>query len=92
MAIRKNAIRNIRNHTARTAWKVTEKAAVGLARWGTTDNTNSAKWISKMPAMGFIDTVTMILATAAMTILGAVVTGVSAYVLIAYGIPFLLGM
>ena len=90
MAIRNT--RTTRNRTARTAWKVTEKAAVGLVRWATTYHTGTAKFLGNMPAMGFVDTITMILMMVVTTILGAVVTGALAYVLIAYGIPFLLGM
>ena len=90
MAIRNNAIRTAR--TARTAWKVTEKAAGGLARWITTDHTGTAKFLGNMPAMGFIDTITMILMLIGTTILGAVVTGALTYVLIVYGIPFLLSL
>ena len=89
MAIRNK--RTTRNRTARTAWKVTEKAAVGLARWATTDHTGTAKFLGNMPAMGFVDTITMILMLIGTTILGAVVTGASAFLLI-IGIPFLLGM
>ena len=89
MAIRNT--RTSRNRTARTAWKVTEKAAGGLARWITTDHTGTAKFLSNMPAMGFVDTITMILMLIGTTILGAVATGLMAYVLIAYGIPMLLG-
>ena len=44
-----------------------------------------------MPAMGFVDTITMILMLIGTTILGAVATGLMAYVLIAYGIPMVLG-
>ena len=90
MAIRNT--RTTRNRTARTAWKVTEQAAVGLARWATTDHTGTAKFLGNMPAMGFVDTITMILMLIGTTILGAVATGALAYVLIAYGIPMLLGL
>ena len=89
MAIRNT--RNTRNRTARTAWKVTEKAAVGLARWAITDHSGTAKFLAHMPAMGFIDTITMILMLILTTILGALVSGLLAYALIAFGIPFLLG-
>lgn len=93
MATRNNAIRNTRTtRTARTAWKVTEKAAVGLARWATTDHTGTAKFLGNMPAMGFIDTITMILMLIGTTILGALVSGLLFYLLFAFGIPFLLGI
>ena len=62
-----------------------------MARWITTDHTGTAKFLSNMPAMGFVDTITMILMLIGTTILGAVATGLMAYVLIAYGIPMVLG-
>jgi hypothetical protein len=37
---------------ARTAWRFTEKAAVGLARWATTDHTGSAKFLASHAANG----------------------------------------
>lgn len=89
MAIRN--IRKIRNSAARTAFKVNQKAVVGLARWATTDHTGTAKFLGNMPAMGFVDTITMILMLIGTTILGAVTTGLMVYVLIAYGIPMVLG-
>ena len=84
--------RNRTARTARTAWKVTEKAAVGLARWATTDHTGTAKFLGNMPATGFIDTLMTVALTVLCSLLGAVVTGASAFLLVAYGIPFLLGM
>jgi K+-transporting ATPase A subunit len=75
---------------ARTAWRFTEKAAVGLARWATTDHTGSAKFLASLPPMGFIDTMHMILVTFVTGILGACVAGFLMFLLIAYGIPWLL--
>jgi hypothetical protein len=59
------------NHSTRTAWRFTEKAAVGLARWTTTDHTGSAKFLASLPPMGFLDTMHMILVTFVTGILGA---------------------
>ena len=83
--------RNRTARTTRTAWKVAETAGVGLARWITTDPTGTAKLLGRLPAMGFIDTISMILMLIGTTILGAVTTGLMAYVLVAYGIPMVLG-
>lgn len=87
-----------RNRATRTTWKaaqyasrIAEKSAVGLARWATTDHTGTAKFLASMPAMGFVDTITMILVMVVTTILAAVVSGFLFYLLIAYGIPLLLG-
>jgi len=70
---------------------VTEKAAGGLARWITTDHTGTAKFLTHMPAMGFIDTITMILMLIGTTILAALVSGLLFYLIFAFGIPWLLG-
>ena len=45
--------RHSRNHTfttAKSAWKVTEKAAIGLARWATTDHTGTVKMLADRPS------------------------------------------
>jgi hypothetical protein len=78
------------NQSTRTAWRFTEKAAVGLARWATTDHTGSAKFLANLPPMGFLDTMHMILVTFVTGILGACVAGFLMFLLIAYGIPWLL--
>lgn len=69
---------------------VTEKAAVGLFRWATTDHSGMGKALANMPSMGFIDSTKYILWHFLFAVAGAVLTGVLAYVLIAYGIPYLL--
>jgi len=53
---------------------VANKAAVGLARWVTTDHTGTGKLLANLPPMGFIDTLSMILVTAVCSLLGAVVS------------------
>lgn len=35
-------------NAAKSAWKVTEKAAVGLARWATTDHTGTVKMLAEL--------------------------------------------
>jgi hypothetical protein len=78
------------NHSTKSAWRFTEKAAVGLARWATTDHTGSAKFLASLPPMGFLDTMHMILVTFVTGILGAIIAGFLMFLLIAYGIPWLL--
>lgn len=78
--------------TWKSAGRMAEKAAVGMARWATTDHTGSAKFLGNMPSMGFIDTISMMLVMIVTTILGVVGSGFIVYLLIAYGIPLLLGL
>ena len=78
------------NHSAKFAGQMTSKAIVRLGRWATTDHTGSAKLLANMPSMGFIDTITMLLAHLLFGILGAVVSGFLFFLLIAYGLPALL--
>ncbi len=74
------------NHSAKYA----SIAIVGLARWATTDHTGSAKYLANMPSMGFVDTITMLLAHLLFGMFGAVVSGFLMFLLVAYGIPALL--
>lgn len=79
--------------TGRTADKAAgaaEKAAVGLFRWATTDHYGMSRALANMPSMGFLDTARYILIHFFIAVAGAVLTGVLVFVLIAYGIPFLI--
>ena len=76
----------------RYAAKAAEKAITGLGRWATTDHTGTAKLLANLPPMGFVNTLTFVLIHILFSILGAVATGFMVYVLIAYGIPMLLGV
>jgi hypothetical protein len=80
------------NQSTNYAGRMTEKAAVNLARWATTDHTGSVKFFATMPRMGFVDTLIMALAHIVMSIVGAVVSAVLFFLLIAYGIPLLLSL
>lgn len=70
--------------------KYASKAIVCLGRYVTSDHTGSARYLANMPAMGFIDTITMLLAHLLCTLVGAVISGFLMFLLIAYGIPALL--
>ncbi len=86
---------NKRQHfyrSSRTAWRFTEKVAVGLARWATTDHTGTAKLLATMPPLGFVDTVCMVLIQLFFGILGAIGSACMIVLLFAYGIPLLLFM
>ena len=78
--------------SARTAWRFTEKAATGLARWATTDHTGTTKLLSTMPPLGFVDTVCMVLIQLFFGILGAIGSAIMIVLLFSYGIPLLLFM
>jgi len=69
------------------------KAAVGLARWVTTDHTGTGKLLANLPPMGFIDTLITLLVTAVLSVLGALALASAAmlFLLVAVGIPLLLG-
>jgi hypothetical protein len=67
-----------------------EKAAVGLFRWATTDHSGMSKALAHMPYMGFFETLLYIFIQFLIAVVGAVLTGIWVFVLIAYGIPFLI--
>lgn len=93
MAKRSNGMRNLQSagrSAAKFTGRTTEKAAVGLFRWATTDHYGMGKALSNMPSMGFIDSTKYILWQFLYAVAGAVFTGIWVFVLIAYGIPYLL--
>jgi hypothetical protein len=69
---------------------VVEKAAVGLFRWAATDHSGTARMLDKMPPMGFIDAMHYITMHLLITIVGAFMTGIMVFLLVAYGIPLFL--
>ena len=85
---------SIRSSTkaARFAANAAEKAITGLGRWATTDHTGTAKMLANLPPMGWMDTLGFVLIHILFSILGAVVSAALFFVLIAYGIPILLGV
>ena len=70
------------------AGRTTERAVVGLARWATTDHTG----ISKIPWLGFVDTLKYSAMFLLISIAGILVSGILYFLLFAYGIPFLLSL
>ena len=85
MRLRRSTIRSINS-----AGRFTDKAVVGLVRFATTDHTGISQRLADMPDMGFLDSLKYILLQMLISILAAIVTGVMTFLLIAYGIPFLL--
>jgi hypothetical protein len=70
--------------------KVTEKAATGLFRWATTDHYGTTQRLSNMPQMGFLDTLGYILVQLLITVVAALISGLLAFLIVGYGIPYLL--
>lgn len=68
-------------------FRTTGKLADGLFRWATTDHLGVGRSLSNMPNMGFLDSLGYIAWTLVYGIVGALVAGLTAFVLIAYGIP-----
>lgn len=82
---RQRAVRNLQL-TARTL----DKAASALFRWATTDHSGIGRALKLMPKRGFFDSLLDNIVCFLIAVFGAVVQGVWIYLLIAYGIPFLI--
>jgi hypothetical protein len=67
--------------------QLAEKVTVGLFHWATTDHSGIS---SVLAPMGFIDTVKFIFLQLLLVVANAILTGILVFLLIAYGIPFLL--
>ena len=76
--------------TAQAAGRLTEKAAVGLFRWVTTDHTGLSEALRDMPSMSAGETFKYILMQFLIAVVVAVVNGVWVFVLIAFVLPYLL--
>ena len=69
---------------------IVEKASVDLFHWVTTDHSGLSKSLSNMPSVGFLDSLKYILCHFLIAVLCSVFSGILAFVLIAYVLPFLL--
>lgn len=90
---RSQGMRNLRSagtSTAKFTGRATEKSAVGLASWATTDHSGMARALSNMPPMGFFSTLWYILMQFLIAVAGAVLSGALVFILIAFGIPLLI--
>lgn len=70
--------------------RTSEKSVVGLSRWATTDHMRIDRSLLNMPSMGFVDTIRNIFTYLILSVASAGLSGILAFLLIAYGIPFLL--
>lgn len=79
-------MRNFRSagwEAAKFTGRTADNAAVGLARWVTTDHSGMGKALENMPSMGFIDSVRYILVRFIISMIGVVLSGVGVFLLIA---------
>lgn len=81
---------NRHRRNLQSAGRTLDKAASGLFRWATTDHSGIGRALKLMPNIGFLDRLLDILVCFLLAIFGAVVQGVWIYLLIAYGLPFLI--
>jgi len=75
---------------ARFTGRAAEKTAVNLFRWAAIDHSGMSKALDNMPPMGFLDTVKYILMQFLIAVASAIFAGIWIFVLIGYGIPFLI--
>ena len=77
---------------AQAAGRATEKTAVGLFRWMTTDHTGSSEALRHMPTTSFREILEYIVLQILCAVVVGVVTGVWIFVLMAFVLPFLLSV
>lgn len=78
---------SLTNRVLNSAANVTGKAAVGLARWATSDHTGLGDALARMPSMGFWDTIKYTSMLFAISLASIALSGALMFVLIAFGIP-----
>lgn len=86
---RKRAMRNLES-AANSTIRTSGKAVVGLARWATTDHSGMSRAMSNMPKTGFLDSLSYILTSFLISMAGVALSAGLMFLLIAFGIPFLL--
>lgn len=72
------------------AYRTTGTLFNHLFRWMTTDHMGTGKSLSNMPRMGLLDTLSYICMIFLAGLVGAVVAGLTAFLIIAYGIPLVI--
>jgi hypothetical protein len=85
----RHTIRSL-NSAGKSIAKVGDKSAVGLFRFATADHTGITKHLINMPKMGFLDSLQYMFMQLLLSLLASIFAGVLMFLLIAYGIPFLL--
>lgn len=88
------AVRNLKSagySAAKVTGDITSKTAVGLFKWAATDHSGMSDAIKRMPKMGFLGTIRYILMQFILSIASAVIAAGLMFLLVAYGIPLVLG-
>ena len=89
-----NGYRNLKSAgmtAANATFRTADKAAVGLFRWAATDHTGFGDALTRMPSgIGFLASVKYTLEHFLISVFCALIGGVLMFVLIAFGIPFLI--
>ncbi len=78
------------NNFAKSTGRATEKAAVGIFKWATTDHLGMGRSLLEMPKMGFFASIKYVLMQLLIRLYVIALMGVLILVVIGYGIPFLL--
>lgn len=73
------------------AYRVVDKGITHFASWATTDRTGFSRAMNEMPKMDFIDTLKYVLLHFVVSIIGTLISGFLILLLIAFGIPLLIG-
>ena len=77
-------------YAAKSAWKIAEKAAIGLARWATTDHTGTVRALADRPSMKAMDAIVMGLVNLVLTVVGSIASAGLLVMLFTFGVPLLL--
>lgn len=90
---RSNSYRRSAKNVVSCASKIyrhADRAASTLGRWATTDHSGFSQSMLNMPTMGFIDGCRYILTHFIIAVIGALLSGLVVFMMIAVGIPALL--
>jgi hypothetical protein len=89
---RRSSTRHTKNFAsaAKTAYRHFDRAGSSFGKWLVTDHTGFSKSMLDMPWIGFKETLYQIIVRFLIAVVGAVLSGLMVFVMIAYGIPALL--
>ena len=89
---RRSSTRYFKNSAsaAKTAYRHFDRAGSSFGRWLTTDHTGMSRAMIEMPSMGLFDTLYYVAMHFLIAIVGALLSGLMAFVIIYYGIPYFL--
>ncbi len=83
----KYSISNTTWRASKAAYHQADKAFTHAAKWVATDHTGFSRAMDEMPKMGFIDSCKYIAIHFIMAMLGALISAVLMFILMAFGIP-----